>query len=110
MSKSKNVAFVFRHSFVIRLPRRSLGEGWSFVIRSMSFAASPRFRSSDRPNVGLAWAPKFLFHPNRIDQIAAATAVASTDRSTSRWKTKSTSKKGRGSAPGKTFNLDQPSL
>ena len=49
---SKNVAFVLRHSFVfvIRLPSRSLGEGWCFVIRSMSFAASPRFRSSDRPN------------------------------------------------------------
>jgi hypothetical protein len=29
-------------------------------------------------------APKFLFHADRIDQIAAATAVASTDRSTSR--------------------------
>src|SRR5260370_7103190 len=31
---------------------------------------------------------KFLFHPDRIDQIAAATAVASTDRSKSRWKNK----------------------
>src|SRR2546425_6587395 len=31
-------------------------------------------------------APKFLFHAERIDQIAAATAVACTDRSTSRWK------------------------
>jgi len=36
---------------------------------------------------------KFLFHADRIDQIAAATAVASTDRSTSRWKNKPTSKK-----------------
>ena len=55
--------FVLRHSFVIRLPRRSLGEGgsfacqavalakgWCFFIQSMSFAASPRFRSSDGPN------------------------------------------------------------
>jgi hypothetical protein len=33
-------------------------------------------------------APKFLFHLIRIDQIAAATAVASTDRSKSRWKNK----------------------
>src|SRR5439155_26554296 len=31
-------------------------------------------------------APKFLFHADRIDQIAASTAVACTDRSTSRWK------------------------
>jgi hypothetical protein len=30
----------------------------------------------------------FLFHADRIDQIAAATAVASTDRSKSRWKNK----------------------
>jgi hypothetical protein len=38
--------------------------------------------------------------PDRIDQIAAATAVASTDRSKSRWKNKKpTSKKGRGSVP-----------
>ena len=43
-------ALVIRSSFVIRLPSRSLGEGWCFFIRSMSFAESPRFRSSDRPN------------------------------------------------------------
>ena len=61
MSTSNNVAFVLRHSFVIRLPRRSLGEGGSFTCQAaalakagassfeaMSFAASPRFRSSDR--------------------------------------------------------------
>jgi hypothetical protein len=61
--------------------------------------------------VGLDWArPLFLFQKDRIDQIAAATAVASTDRSKSRWKTKTTSKKARGSAPGKTFNLRQQTL
>jgi hypothetical protein len=33
---------------VIRLASRSLGEGWSFVIRNMSFAASSRpFPNSD---------------------------------------------------------------
>src|SRR5256885_13200036 len=39
-------------------------------------------------SVGLDWVahPPFLFHADRIDQIAAATAVACTDRSTSRWK------------------------
>src|SRR5206468_11223383 len=30
--------------------------------------------------------PDFLFHTNRIDQIATATAVACTDRSKGRWK------------------------
>jgi hypothetical protein len=53
-SKSKNVAFVLRHSFVIRpssfvlrhssfvirLPSRSLGEGWCFVIRLSSIVVS----------------------------------------------------------------------
>jgi len=47
-------------------------------------------------------APKFLFHADRIDQIAAATAVACTDRSTSRWKQNQRAKTGRGSAPEKT--------
>jgi acyl-CoA synthetase (AMP-forming)/AMP-acid ligase II len=37
---SKNVAFVLRHSFVIRLPSRSLGESWCFVIRLFSIVVS----------------------------------------------------------------------
>src|SRR6266852_8581472 len=61
--------------------------------RSLTCSESLRVR---RLRLG---APKFLFHPHRIDQIAAATAVASTDRSKSRWKTKPTSQTGRGSVP-----------
>src|SRR6266403_3938396 len=39
----------------------------------------------------------------------SATAVASTNRSKSRWKNKTSEQQGRGSAPGKTFNRDQQS-
>jgi hypothetical protein len=61
--------------------------------------------------VGLDWArPKFLFQKDRIDQIAAATAVASTDRSTSRWKNIPTSKTEEETLQGKTFNLDKQIL
>jgi hypothetical protein len=57
------------------------------------------------------WArPQVPLPKDRIDQIAAATAVATTDRSKSRWKNKTNEQQGRGSAPEKTFNLDQQSL
>jgi hypothetical protein len=42
---------------------------------------------------------KFLFHSDRIDQIAAVATVTGTDRSKSRWKTKTNEPRGRGSAP-----------
>jgi len=50
-------------------------------------------------------APKFLFQKDRIDQIAAATAVASTDRSKSRWKNKNQrAKKEEEASPKLTLN------
>ena len=57
-SKSKNVAFVLRHSFVIRhssfvcplLLCPSCRKQPPARSRSMSFAGNPRFRNSDRPN------------------------------------------------------------
>src|SRR6266403_5650703 len=39
----------------------------------------------------------------------SATAVASTNRSKSRWKNKTSEQQGRGSAPSRTFNRDQQS-
>jgi hypothetical protein len=54
-------------------------------------------------------APLFLFQRDRIDQIAAATAVASTDRSKSRWKNKPTSKPKRKRSKEKTStSINQP--
>src|SRR5207244_13289770 len=50
-------------------------------------------------------APKFLFHADRINQIAAATAVACTDRSTSRWKQNQRAKRKR-KRPRENFNHD----
>ena len=49
--------------------------------------------------------PKFLFQKDRIDQIAAATAVASTDRSTSRWKQNQRANRKR-KRSRENFNLD----
>jgi hypothetical protein len=37
--------FVIPSSFVIRLPSRSLGEGWCFGIRSMSFGQARDFEA-----------------------------------------------------------------
>jgi hypothetical protein len=60
--------------------------------------------------VGLDWArPLFLFQKDRIEQIAAATAVASTDRSKSRWKQNQRANKEE-EALQKNFNCDQQSL
>jgi hypothetical protein len=42
-------------------------------------------------------APKFLFHADRIDQIAAVATVTCTDRSKSRWNKRQRAK-GRGTA------------
>src|SRR6266704_3595229 len=50
-------------------------------------------------------APKFLFHADRINQIAAATAVACTDRSTSRWKQNQRANRKR-KRSRENFNLD----
>jgi hypothetical protein len=41
---------------------------------------------------------------------AAATAVASTDRSKSRWKNKTSEQQGKGSAPSRTFNRRSTNL
>jgi hypothetical protein len=58
----------------------------------------------------LGGAPKVPLPPDRIDQIAAATAVASTDRSKSRWKQNQRANKEEEALQGKTFNPDQQSL
>src|SRR5437762_3327163 len=71
-------------------PKETLKPLWNVAAaRYLTCSECPRER---RLRLG---APKFLFHADRIDQIAAATAVACTDRSTSRWKQKPTSKRKR---------------
>jgi hypothetical protein len=52
-------------------------------------------------SVGLDWARPSSSSTDRIDQIAAATAVASTDRSKSRWKNKNQRAKKEEEAPPK---------
>jgi hypothetical protein len=55
-------------------------------------------------------APEFLFQPDRIDQIAAATVVASTDRSKSRWKNKTNEQKEGEALQITTATLNQQTL
>src|SRR5436305_9404980 len=81
-------------------PKETLKPLWNVAAaRYLTCSESPRER---RLRLG---APKFLFHADRIDQIAAATAVACTDRSTSRWKQNQRAKRKR-KRPRENFNHD----
>jgi hypothetical protein len=59
--------------------------------------------------VGLDWArPCVPLPKDRIDQIAAATAVASTDRSKSRWKQKNNEQKEEEALPINLNPINKP--